>query len=76
MNEADYKKRRYKEMEIQGGRYKEMEIQGAKRQKAAALYLAGYDKAAISKRLSLAPAMVDLYIDRMKGEIKNAERKL
>lgn len=66
MNEADYKKRRYKEMEIQG----------AKRSKAAALYLAGYDKAAISKRLSLAPAMVDLYIDRMKGEIKNAERKL
>lgn len=57
-------------------KYGEMENQSRKKSKAAALYLAGCDKATIAKRLSLAPAMVDLYIERMKGEIENAERKL
>ena len=55
-------------------RYNELEEGKRWKHKICALYLAGVEKKEIAKRLCVSMAIVDLYINQMKGEIANAKR--
>lgn len=55
-------------------KYNELEEAAHWKHKICALYLAGVEKKEIAKRLCVSMAIVDLYINQMKGEIANAKR--
>lgn len=57
-------------------KYEHMEAQGRKKPRAWALHIAGYSSAEIAKRLSLVPALVDLWVKQLGDAVRNAERNV
>lgn len=54
-------------------KYEHMEAQGRKKPRVWALHIAGYSSAEIANRLSIAPALVDLWVKQLGEAVRSAE---
>lgn len=57
-------------------KYEQMEIQSRKKPRVWALHIAGYSSAEIANRLSITPALVDLWVKQLGDAVRNAERNV
>lgn len=57
-------------------KYEQMEIQSRKKPRVWALHIAGCSSAEIAKRLSLAPALVDLWAKQLGNAVRSAEMEI
>lgn len=57
-------------------KYEQMETQSRKKPRVWALHIAGRKNEEIAKRLSLAPALVELWVKQLGEAVRNAEMEV